>query len=92
MRHAMWIQAWKDPNNQWIQLHYYIKDADIEMTIKDWDDDWRIPVLNQEMPIGMEEGVGQGQTPVEDIKIPKKPRIGQNKAQQKKGGASKKST
>jgi hypothetical protein len=77
----MWIQAWKDPDNQWLQLRYCIKEADIEMAIKDWDDDWRIPVLNQEMPTGMEEEVGQGQTPVEEITVPKKPRTGQNKAQ-----------
>jgi hypothetical protein len=49
-RHAMWIQAWKDPDNQWLQLCYCIKEEDIEMAIKDWNDDWRIPVLNQEIP------------------------------------------
>jgi hypothetical protein len=92
-RHAMWIQAQKDPDNQWLQLCYCIKEADIEMAIKDWDDNWRIPVLNREMPTEMEEEeVGQGQTPVEEITVPKKPRTGQNKAQQKKGGASKKGT
>jgi len=37
-----------------------------------------------------EEEVGQGKTPINDIIVPKKPRIGQNKVQQKKGGASKK--
>jgi hypothetical protein len=49
----MWIQAWKDLENQWLQLGYCIKEVDIEMDIKDWNDDWRIPVLNQEIPIGM---------------------------------------
>jgi hypothetical protein len=32
--------------------------VDIEMAIKDWDDDRRIPVLNREMPTEMEEEVG----------------------------------
>jgi hypothetical protein len=44
-RHVIWIQAQKDPENQWLQLRYYIMEADIEMTINDWEDDWRIPVL-----------------------------------------------
>jgi hypothetical protein len=73
-------------------LCYYIKEADIEMTIKDWDDDWRIPVMNQEIPIDTEVEVVQEKTPAEEITLPKKPRIGQNKAQQKKGGVSKKGT
>jgi hypothetical protein len=51
----MWIHAWKDPDNQWLQLHYCIKEANIEMAIKDWDDNWRIPILNQEIPTEMEE-------------------------------------
>jgi hypothetical protein len=31
---------------------------DIEMAIKDWNDDWRILVLNQEIPIDKEVEVG----------------------------------
>jgi len=38
-RHAMWIQARKYPYNQWLQLRYCIKEADIDMAIKDWYDD-----------------------------------------------------
>jgi hypothetical protein len=57
-RHTMWIQAQKDPNNQWLQLRYCIKEEDIEMAIKDWNDDWRIPVLNQEMPTDKEVEAG----------------------------------
>jgi hypothetical protein len=51
----MWIQAWKDPNKQWLQLRYCITEGDIEMAIKDWEDDWRIPVLTQDIPAGAEE-------------------------------------
>jgi hypothetical protein len=36
-------------------LCYCIKEVDIEMAIKDWDDDWRIPVLNREIPAEIEE-------------------------------------
>ena len=55
----MWIQEKKDPKNQWIQLWYYIKEEDVEMAIRDWHDEWRIPVLNQEMPTYKEVEAGQ---------------------------------
>jgi hypothetical protein len=29
--------------------------VDIEMAIKDWEDDWRIPVLTQDIPARTEE-------------------------------------
>jgi restriction endonuclease len=62
------------------------------MAIKDWNDDWRIPILNQEMPTRMEEKEGKEQTLAEEIAVPNKPRSGQNKVQQNKGGVSKKDT
>jgi hypothetical protein len=49
-RHAMWIQAQKDTDNQYLRLRYCITLADIEMAIKDREDDWRIPVLIREIP------------------------------------------
>jgi hypothetical protein len=55
------------------------------MAIKDWNEDWRIPVLNQEMPADTEAEAGQEQTPAEEIMVPKKPRTGQTQVQQKKG-------
>jgi hypothetical protein len=65
--------------------------VDIEMTIKYWDDNWRIPILNREIPTEMEEEeVRQEQTHVEEITVPKKPKTGKNKAQQKKGGRPRK--
>jgi hypothetical protein len=54
-RHAMWIQARKDPDKQWLQLGYYIMEGDIQMAIKDWEDKWRIPVLTREIPTKIEE-------------------------------------
>jgi hypothetical protein len=32
------------------------------MAIKDWNDDWRIPVLKQEMLVDMEAKAGQEHT------------------------------
>jgi hypothetical protein len=70
------------------------------MAIKDWEDEWRIPVLTREIPAEIEEEearqehthveeVGQEQTQPQEVTVPKKPRTGQNKPQQKKGGTSK---
>jgi hypothetical protein len=36
---TMWIQEQKDHNNQWLQLWYCVKEEDVEMAIKDWNDD-----------------------------------------------------
>jgi len=62
------------------------------MAIKDWQDEWRVPVLTQEMSTDKEVDVGKEQTLVRDKMIPKKPNPGQNLTQQKKGGALKKGT
>jgi hypothetical protein len=53
------------------------------MAIKDWEDDWRILVLIQEIPakIEEEEEVRHEHTHVEEVTVPKKPRTSQNKAQ-----------
>jgi hypothetical protein len=45
----MWIQARKDPDKQWLQMRYCITEGDIDMVISEWDDEWRIPVLTQEL-------------------------------------------
>jgi hypothetical protein len=62
------------------------------MTIKDWQDDWRIPVLNQEIPASKEAYACQVQTPIGDKDAPKKPKPSQNSVHQKKGGVPKKGT
>ena len=38
-RHAMWIQARKDPTKQWLQFRYCITEGNIAMVIKDWEED-----------------------------------------------------
>jgi hypothetical protein len=51
------------------------------MAIRDWYDDWRILVLNQEMPTDKEVKVGQEQKLAGDKTMPKKPRTGHNPTQ-----------
>jgi hypothetical protein len=48
-RHTMWIQARKDPDKQWLQMHYCITEGDIDMVISEWADEWRIPTITQEV-------------------------------------------
>jgi hypothetical protein len=73
-------------------MRYCIKEEDVEMTIKDWQDDLRVPVLNQEMSTNKGADVGKEQTPTRDKMTPKNPNSGQKPTQQKKGGAPKKGT
>jgi hypothetical protein len=79
--HTVWIQSRKDPENEWIQLWYCVKEKDIEMVIKDWHDDWRVPTMNQEMSVDKEADAGKEQAPVGDKMMPKKPNPGQNLVQ-----------
>jgi hypothetical protein len=44
-------------------LQYCVEEEDIEMTIKDWQDDWRVPVLNQDMSTDKEVDAGKEKTP-----------------------------
>jgi hypothetical protein len=57
------------------------------MAIKDWQDDWRVPVMNQEMSMDKEVDAGQEKTPARDKMMLKNPKLGQ---QWNKGGAPKK--
>jgi hypothetical protein len=56
----MWIHAQKDPGKQWLQMHYCITEGNIDMVIKEWEDEWKIPFLNHEfLERTTEEEVGQ---------------------------------
>jgi hypothetical protein len=55
-------------------LCYCIKEEDIKM-VKDWNKEWRIPILNQDIPADREAEEGKENTPAEEIMVPKKPRI-----------------
>jgi hypothetical protein len=86
----MWIQAQKDPNKKWLQMCYYITEGDIDMVIKDWEDEWKILVLAQEfMERTTKEEAGQGETQPQEIQVPKKWRMGQKKTNQADEGATK---
>jgi hypothetical protein len=52
----MWIQPRQDPNNQWLPMHYCIKEGDIDMVISECPDEWRIPSIPQEVPEGPAKG------------------------------------
>jgi hypothetical protein len=51
------------------------------MTIRDWKDDWRVPVLTQDIPTGKEADAGQVETYVRDKAVPKKPNPSQKSVQ-----------
>jgi hypothetical protein len=60
------------------------------MAMRDWLDNWKIPVLNQEVPKGTEVDAGKTKTPAGDKVAPKRPKPTQKSVQQNKGGATKK--
>jgi hypothetical protein len=62
------------------------------MAIKDWQDDWRVPILIQEMSTDKEADAKQEQTPAGDKTMPKNPKPSHKPTQQKKGSAPKKGT
>jgi hypothetical protein len=64
--HNMWIQACRDPTKEWLQLRYCIKEEEVEMEIRDWKDDWKIPVITKEIPKGKEVEAGSSKTPAGD--------------------------
>jgi hypothetical protein len=69
----MWIQVRKDPDKQWLQMHYCITEGDIDLVIKDWEDEWRIPAITQELlETTTEEEAGQGETQPKEIQVPKR--------------------
>jgi hypothetical protein len=52
----MWIQPRQDPDRQWLLMHYYIIEGDIDMVISEWPDEWRIPSITWEVPERTTEG------------------------------------
>jgi hypothetical protein len=66
---------------------------DIEMVIRDWENDWKILVLTQDIPTRTtKEEVGQEETKPQEVPMPKKPRMGQTKTNYMKEGTSKMGT
>jgi hypothetical protein len=76
----MWIQLRQNPDKQWLPMHYYIKEGDIEMVINEWSDEWNIPFIPREVLEGPTEGEAmQIETQPLQKPVPKKPRTGQKK-------------
>jgi hypothetical protein len=70
-------------------MGYYIREGDIDMAIKDWEDDWKIPSLTQEIPTKMaKEEVKQAETHPIEVPVPKKWRMGQTKMNPKNEGST----
>jgi hypothetical protein len=54
-------------------MRYCITKGDIDIVVKDWEDEWRIPSLTQELlDRTTEEEAGQGGTQPQEIQVPKK--------------------
>jgi hypothetical protein len=61
-------------------MRYCIIEGNIDMVIKDWEDEWKIPVLTQEFSERtVEKEAGQGETHPQEVPVPKKWRMGQTK-------------
>jgi hypothetical protein len=58
----MWIQERRDPRKKWLQLRYCVTKEEVEMSMRYWPNDWKILVLNQEVPKGKVVDVGQTKT------------------------------
>jgi len=72
-RHAMWTQARKDPDKKWLHMYYCITKGDIDMVISEWDNEWRILAITQEVPERTtEEEAKQGETQPSEIQVPKR--------------------
>jgi hypothetical protein len=54
-------------------MRYCIIEGDIDMVINEWDDEWKTPILTQEIleRIGEEEE-WQGKTQPKEIQVPKR--------------------
>jgi hypothetical protein len=76
----MWIQPRQDLDKKWLQMHYYIIEGGIDMVIREWPNEWRIPSITREVPERTIEGeVELEETQPLKIQVPKKPRMGQGK-------------
>jgi hypothetical protein len=88
--HNMWIQAHRDPAMDWLQLRYCIIGEDIEMTMQDWHNDWKIPIIHKEVLTSKEVEAGVSKKTTGDNATPKNSKPSQKPTHQKKGSAPKK--
>jgi hypothetical protein len=67
----MWIQARRGLTKEWLQLRFCINVDEFEMEMRDWKDDWKIPVITKDMPKGKEVEARSSKTLAEDSIVPK---------------------
>jgi hypothetical protein len=62
-RHHIYIQAHKDPREEWVQSKYKITEEDIQLIMQDWEPDWKVPAneTKTEHPDNEEEDQDNGQ-------------------------------
>jgi hypothetical protein len=70
--HTMWIQESRDLAKEWMQLCYYINGEDVEIVMQDWNDEWKIPIIHKEVPMGKVVEVGGSKTHARDGVAPKR--------------------
>ena len=58
---------------EWLQLRFYINAKEVEVAMRDWKNDWKIPVITKEMPKGKEVDAGSSKTPAGGNTATKKP-------------------
>jgi hypothetical protein len=54
-------------------MQYCVKEEDVDMAIKDWQDDWRVPILIQDIPTDKEADARQENTLIGEKTIPNQP-------------------
>ena len=42
--HSIYIQAWRDPEKQWIPMDYKVTDEELDAIVQEWPTKWCNPV------------------------------------------------
>jgi hypothetical protein len=43
-RHTVWIHAKRDPKKNWLEMRYCITGEEVQSAMKDWPNEWKVPV------------------------------------------------
>jgi hypothetical protein len=46
----MWLQEKRDPTKEWLQLSYCVMMQDIQMEVKEWPEEWKVPMIPKTVP------------------------------------------
>jgi hypothetical protein len=46
-RHNVWIQEKRDPKKNWLQMRYCVTGEEVQWAMKDWPDEWKVPVTSK---------------------------------------------